>query len=153
MTAVAAAVLAADLLRFDLGWCLTRLHQTLLEEAPLALLHRLQPLPPDAPLRGDGDPGAALQIAITALDRTDSVPAVLDELSVYGEELGVAFSLAGALAGARSGSSGDRQWLADVPERVHAVARRLAGHARSQLPDDSRSARATTIESSSHERT
>ena len=153
MTAVAAAVLATDLLRFDLSWSLTRLHQTLLEEAPLALLHRLQPLPPDAPLRGDGDPGAALQIAITALDRADSVPDVLDELSAYGEDLGVAFSLAAALAGARSGTAGDVQWLEDVPSRIRDLAGRLAGHARSRLPDNSRSGRATRIESSSHERT
>jgi hypothetical protein len=155
MTAVAAAVLTADLLRFDLGWCLARLHQTLLEEAPLALLHRLTPLDDHEPLRGDSDPGAALQIAITALHRAGTVPDVLDELAAYGEELGVASALAGALAGARSGREGDTSWLDDTPERVHVVSEQLAQRARSLLPpprDDSRRASATTIESPGHER-
>jgi hypothetical protein len=155
MTAVAAAVLTADLLRFDLGWSLARLHQTLLEEAPMALLHRLQPLDDSEPLRGDTDPGAALQIAITALHRAGSVPEVLDELAAYGEELSVASALAGALAGARSGGQGDTSWIDDVPDRVRVVAEQLAVRARSLLPpppEDSRSGRATTIESPSHER-
>lgn len=155
MTAVAAAVLAADLLRFDLGWCLARLHQTLLEEAPLALLHRLQPLDDSEPLRGDSDPGAALQIAITALHRAETVPDVLEELAAYGEELSVATALAGSLAGARSGGQGDTSWLAGTPERVHVIAEQLAALARSRLPqaqDHPRSARPTTIESPGHER-
>jgi hypothetical protein len=155
MTAVATAVLTADLLRFDLGWCLARLHQTLLEEAPLALLHRLQPLDDSEPLRGDTDPGAALQIAITALHRAGTVPDVLDELSAYGEELSVATALAGALAGARSGRQGDMSWLADTPDRVQLTAEQLAARTRSLLPPaqgDSRSGRATTIESPGHER-
>ncbi|HXA27726.1 MAG TPA: hypothetical protein VN193_03175 [Candidatus Angelobacter sp.] len=147
MTAVAAAVLAADLLRFDLDWCLTRLHQTLLEEAPSGLLHRLQPLPDDAPLRGDADPGAALQIAITALVRTDAtVPAVLEELLSYGEDLSVALSLAAALAGAHSGSGAG---IEPPPEPVRDVARALARRTRELLP--SRPEQATAIESPSHD--
>jgi hypothetical protein len=156
MTAVAAAVLAADLLRFDLSWCLTRLHQTLLEEAPLALLQRLQPLPDDAPLRSDLDPGAALQIAITALTRTDgSVSEVLAELAAYGEDLTVAVSLAAALAGAQQGRQGDAGWLDDTPQRVRDAAAALAARARTLLPGDAGSLPrgATTIESPSHERT
>src|SRR4029077_14001683 len=49
LTAVAPAALGADLCRFDLDTALVRVHQTLLEEAPVALLSRLRPLP-------DGDP-------------------------------------------------------------------------------------------------
>jgi|SRR5579884_2587395 len=158
MTAVAAAVFAADLLRFDLDWCLTRLHQTLLEEAPLGLLQRLQPLPDDAPLRGDHDPGAALQIAVTALSRTDgSVPAVLDELDAYGEDLTVARSLTAAFAGIRTGPDAGPQepWLASTPEHVRQAAAALARRARELLPQPARSlpASPTTIESPSHERT
>jgi len=149
MTAVAAAVLAADLLRFDVGWCLTRLHQTLLEEAPAALLQRLRPLPDHVALRGDEDPGAALQIAITALSRADSVPAVLDELQSYGEDLGVALSLAGALAGARDGRGDDQSWMAGLPERIDTVAAALAARAQARLPQSSRAA---AIESPRHER-
>ena len=144
MTAVAAAVLAADLLRFDLDWCLTRLHQTLLEEAPAALLQRLRPLPDHVALRGDEDPGAALQIAITALDRATSVPDVLEELQSYGEDLTVALSLAGALAGARDGSGDDAQWTAGLPPRVDSVAHALASSAEARLP---RSPRVAAIES------
>ena len=144
MTAVAAAVLTADLLRFDLDWCLARLHQTLLEEAPLALLHRLQPLPDDAPLRGDGDPGAALQIAITALHRAATTQDVLDELAAYGEDLGPALPLAGALAGARAGIPVDT-----LPPRAESAAQALAERAYARL---SRWRGATTIESPGHDR-
>ena len=150
MTAVAAAVLAADLLRFDLDWCLPRLHQTLLEEAPAALLQRLRPLPDGVALRGDEDPGAALQIAITALDRATTVPQVLDELRSYGEDLTVALSLAAALAGARDGSGDDAQWMAGLPARVDTVAQALADSAQARLP---RSSRAAAIESPRDDRT
>jgi hypothetical protein len=148
MTAVAAAVLTADLLRFDVDWCLTRLHQTLLEEAPLALLQRLRPLPEHAALGGDADPGAALQVAITALSRADEVPDVLDELLSYGDRLGVALSLGGALAGARQGSRGDLSWMEGLPERVGATADALAARARARLPQSPTPA---TIESPSHD--
>ncbi len=137
MTAVAAAVLAADLLRFDLDWCLTRLHQTLLEEAPQGLLDRLQPLPDSAALRGDQDPGAALQIAITALVRTDATPrAVLDELDAYGEDLSVSYSLAATLAGIHTGGGAA---LDSPSDRVREVARQLAERTRALLPAPSRS--------------
>ncbi len=145
MTAVAAAVLTADLLRFDLDWCLTRLHQTLLEEAPLGLLQRLRPLLDHHALRGDEDPGAALQIAITALHRAEAVPDVFEELQSYGEDLTVAYSLAGALAGARQGISGDTRWLDGLPARVAETAQALAARAAAgPLPQPPS---ATTIES------
>jgi len=159
MTAVAAAVLAADLLRFDVDWCLTRVHQTLLEEAPAGLLARLQPLPDHVPLRGDQDPGAALQIAITALSRTDAtVPAVLEELQSYGEDLGVALSLAAALAGAHTGTAAldppANDWLATTPQHVRDGASALAARARELLPQTARSlpANASAIESPGHDR-
>jgi len=156
MTAVATAVLAADLLRFDLDWCLTRLHQTLLEEAPQALLDRLRPLPDYTPLGFDTDPGAALQIAITALHRAGpDVDAVFAELDGYGEGLTVAYSLAGALAGASSGSSAlAQEWAQALPERVATVARALSSRARELLPSAglAQSPRPTTIESPGHER-
>lgn len=135
-TAVAAAVLAADLLRFDLDWCLARLHQTLLEEAPSALLQRLRPLPDHAPLSGDDDPGAALQVAITAVHRAETVPGVVEEMQSYGEDLRVALSLGGALAGSRDGLRGDGVdgWTADLPARVRDAAGALAAAARARLP-------------------
>ena len=136
MTAVATAVLAADLLRFDLDWCLARLHQTLLEEAPLALLQRLRPLPDHASLGGDDDPGAALQVAITGLARAGSVPEVLDELASYGDQLGVSLSLAGALAGARQGGDGDASWMDGMPDRAAAIADALAAATAGPHRDD-----------------
>jgi len=158
MTAVAAAVLVADLLRFDLDWCLARLHQTLLEEAPQALLDRLRPLPDHLGMRGDQDPGAALQIAITALSRAGTVPEVLDELDAYGENLTVAYSLAGALAGASGGTAGgDTTWLDGLSPRADAVAAHLAERARALIDRRttvslSQSPGSTAIESPRHDR-
>jgi hypothetical protein len=153
-TAVAAAVLAADLLRFDLDWCLARLHQTLLEEAPRALLDRLRPLPDSAPLRGDGDPGAALQIAITALHRAGGIADVFDELDAYGEDLSVALSLAGALAGSRGGSGDGGASMEGLSPRVESVAAALAERARTLLPPPAAAqpSAMTTIESPRHDR-
>src|SRR5258708_6362940 len=79
MTAAAPAVLAADLTRFDLETALIRLRQTLLEEAPSALHLRLKPLSWSESPAGGEDPGSALQLAITALDRAEDVPAVISE--------------------------------------------------------------------------
>jgi hypothetical protein len=153
MTCVAAAVLAADILRFDFDWCLARLHQTLLEEAPQGLLDRIHPLPDHTALRGDSDPGAALQIAITALHRAGTVAAVLDELDSYGEDLGPAVSLAAALAGARDGSAGATDWAADLPPRVDTTAGLLAARARALWPGPGlpEASRPATIESPGHD--
>jgi ADP-ribosylglycohydrolase len=123
ITAVAAAVLAADLCRFDLELALVRLRQTLLEEAPLALHARLQPLDPGTAPLGSGDPGSTLQLAITALDRAATLPEVIDEAASYGGETAAAIALAGVLAGARTALAGcDSDWLAAVPARERAVA-------------------------------
>lgn len=131
VTAVAAALLAADLLRFDLDTALIRVRQSLLEEAPRALLDRLTPLPADHPLEGDEDPSLALQLAITALDRAQGVPAVLALLGDGGRPH-ASLTLAGTLAAAREGLAGaGDDWLETVPHRARAtiIARALAAHA------------------------
>ena len=133
---MAAAVLCADLLRFDLESSLARLRQTLLEEAPFALLDRLEPLHPRAALAGDSNPLAALQIAITALARADTPGEVLAEVSAYADQPCASLSLAGALAGARRGlDPADAAWAASVPaaERVALAAEALASRATAQL--------------------
>jgi len=130
ITAVAAAVLAADLCRFDLDLALVRLRQTLLEEAPLALHARLVPLEWSTAPLCSGDPGSTLQIAITALDRAPTLPEAVDEAAGYGGDVAAAVALAGVLAGARTAFEGcDEDWLAAVPARTRAVeiAARLAG--------------------------
>lgn len=130
ITAVAAAVLAADLCRFDLDLALVRLRQTLLEEAPLALHARLMPLDRGTAPLCSGDPGSTLQIAITALDRAATLPETVEEAAAYGGDIAAAVALAGVLAGARSALTGcDEDWLAAVParDRANAVAARLTG--------------------------
>jgi hypothetical protein len=130
ITAVAAAVLTADLCRFDLDLALVRLRQTLLEEAPLALHARLVPLDRGTSPLCSGDPGSTLQIAITALDRAATLPEAVEEAAGYGGDIAAAVALAGVLAGARSAFEGcDEEWLAAVPARGRAteVAARLTG--------------------------
>ncbi len=111
VAAVAAALLAADLTRFDPVTALLRVHQSLLEDAPLSLLDRLRWRVEDLP-EADDDAGAALQIAVHALGGADSIGAAI--LAAAGPGRRAALSLAGALAGARLGSTG-------VDESVHAI--------------------------------
>ena len=55
---VAAALVAADLLRFDPSTTAIRVRQSLLEDAPMALLNRLTILDPETEVvEGDADPG------------------------------------------------------------------------------------------------
>lgn len=126
VVAVAAALVAADLLRFDPATTAIRVRQSLLEDAPMALLDRIAVLTPDSPLEEVGeDPGAALQVALSALDWTDrnGVAAVLARLGEAGR--GDTGTLAAALAGAASG-------MCDVPvegpvaARADALAQELA---------------------------
>jgi ADP-ribosylglycohydrolase len=129
MTAVAAAVLTADLCRFDLDLALVRLRQTLLEEAPLALHARLQALDRGTAPLCSGDPGSTLQLAITALDRSTTLPQAIEEAASYGGDVAAAVALTGVLAGARTALAGcDEEWLSAVParDRALAVAARLA---------------------------
>jgi hypothetical protein len=137
MTAVATAVLVADLCRFDLDTVLVRLRQTLLEEAPSALHARLRVLGWSEPMEGSADPGAALQLALTALDRSDSVAGAVAQATGAGGEVAAAAALAGALAGAHHGLAGlDDEAIATIPAaaRIDALAARLAALATNTAP-------------------
>lgn len=103
---LATGVLALDLLRFDLGTALLRLHQTLLEDAPILVLRRLRPLSPEAAAPADTESGAALQLAITALAEASGVEAVCDAVLVRQPAATIAVSLAAALAGLRDADQG-----------------------------------------------
>ncbi len=101
---VAAALVAADLLRFDPSTTAIRVRQSLLEDAPMALLNRLTILDPETEVvEGDADPGAALQVALSELEWTGCV-GVASALARLGEagrgDLG---TLTAALAGAAAG--------------------------------------------------
>jgi hypothetical protein len=132
--AVAVAVLTADLPRFDLATSLVRLRQSLLEDAPLALLDRFRAQATGEPVPDATDPGAVLQAVIGALDRASGIGSVVRETVAVAP---VAAGLAGALAGARDGLSGvDASGLAQVPhaETAASIAHRLADRAASSLP-------------------
>ena len=134
VTAVAAAILIADLTRFDLDVALVRVRQSLLEDAPAALLQRLSPLAASAELSSDPDPGVALQGAITALARARSIP---DVVAAARGGPAAALSLAGALAGASGGGAAlDGVNPAELPhgERALGIARMLAERAHQLLP-------------------
>lgn len=101
---LAAALVAADLLRFDPSTTAIRVRQSLLEDAPMALLNRLVILDPQAEVvEADSDPGAALQVALSELEWTGcaGVASALARLGEAGRgDLG---TLTAALAGAASG--------------------------------------------------
>jgi len=119
IAAVAAAILVADLLRFDLATALVRLRQSLLEDAPYALLDRLR-IPDDPASLSTDDPGGILQAAISALDRAEGIDGVV---AAAGEMPPVAIGLAGALAGARDGLIGvDPARSHEVPHAESAIA-------------------------------
>ncbi|MFN2569558.1 MAG: hypothetical protein ABR564_08160 [Candidatus Dormibacteria bacterium] len=131
VTSVAAALLTADLLRFDLDTALIRVRQSLLEEAPIGLLQRLTPLQPTQALMADEDPSSALQMAVTALDRGQGVPDVLGLLT-EAPDPHASLTLGAVLAAVRDGLAGsDDSWLNAVPHRARAslIARGLAEHA------------------------
>lgn len=137
MTAVATGVLAADLTRFDLETALIRLRQTLLEEAPTALHVRLRPFGWTEAPAASTDPGASLQLAITALDRASTIPDAVDAVLRASGDVAAAAALAGALAGARDRLNGcDDEWLDSVParDRIEAAAASLGVVAQSLLP-------------------
>lgn len=135
VTAVAAALLIADLLRFDLETSLVRVRQSLLEDAPMALLDRLRIIDDGPPMDvSDPDPGLTLQRAICALASANPFD---DVLAAAAGGTAVAASLAGALVGARDGVAAvagvDRDHLPHA-DRALSVARRLAEMALSTLP-------------------
>jgi hypothetical protein len=134
--AVATAVLATDLLRFDLDTALVRVRQTLLEEVPMPVQQRLAPLlPAEAQDPGD-DPGASLQLAITVLSTTTGVIGAIDAVIAAAPQAAVAASLAGALAGCRDGLEGiTSSWLEAIPaaEPARRASERLAERATERL--------------------
>ncbi len=137
VTAVAAALLIADLLRFDLETSLVRVRQSLLEDAPMALLDRLRVVDGGPPMDvSDPDPGLTLQRAICALATANPFD---DVLAAAASGTAVAASLAGALVGARDGvaavSGVDRDHLPHA-DRALSVARHLADAAVATLPRD-----------------
>jgi hypothetical protein len=108
LVCVAAAVVAADLLRFDPVTTAIRVRQSLLEDAPMALLNRLTILSPESEIVDGDDAGAALQVALSVLEWTAcaGVAATLARLGEAGR--GDTGTLAAALAGAACG-------VCDVP--------------------------------------
>ncbi|MEO8897371.1 MAG: ADP-ribosylglycohydrolase family protein [Candidatus Dormibacter sp.] len=122
---VAAALVAADLLRFDPVTTAVRVRQSLLEDAPMALLDRLILLTDDTPVDVfDEDPGAALQTALSAVEWTGcaGVAAVLARLGEAGRgQLG---TLAAVLAGIVAGDC-DVPTDGPVAERADGVAEAL----------------------------
>ena len=104
LVCVAAALVAADLLRFDPAMTAIRVRQSLLEDAPMALLNRLTVLDPETEVTEvDSDPGAALQLALSALEwtRCAGVASALARLGEAGR--GDTGTLTAALAGAAAG--------------------------------------------------
>jgi hypothetical protein len=137
ITAVAAALLIADLLRFDLATALVRVRQSLLEDAPMALLERLRVVDSGPAMDvSDPDPGLTLQRAIGALATANPFD---DVLAAAAGGTAVAASLAGALVGARDGLQAvagvERDHLPHA-DRALSVARRLAEAAVIALPRD-----------------
>lgn len=126
LVCIASALVVADLLRFDPLTTAIRVRQSLLEDAPMALLDRVSLLPAETELNGvDEDPGAALQLALSAVSWTGSagVAAVLARLGESGRgDLG---TLAAALAGSASGAC-DVPVDGPVAARVDGIARALA---------------------------
>jgi hypothetical protein len=104
LVCVAAALCAADLLRFDPAITVIRVRQSLLEDAPMALLNRLTLLDPESEvIESPADGGAALQVALSVLEWTGrpGVGAALARLgNAAGGDLGI---LTAALAGAAAG--------------------------------------------------
>lgn len=117
---VGAALVAADLLRFDPSMTAIRVRQSLLEDAPMALLNCLVILERDPEPResASDDPGAVLQQALSVQEwvGADGVSSVLAALGDDGRH--AVGTLAAAFAGARTGRC-------DVPID-DAVAERMA---------------------------
>lgn len=129
LAAVAAALVIADLTRFDLDTTLIRVRQSLLEDAPMALLDRLRVASPaldDAP---DVDAAAVLQAAVTAVARAGTITA---GVAAAAGGSPAAQSLAGALVGAHVGRPSIEGITAEqLPhgDRALHIARRLAEQA------------------------
>ena len=126
---VAAALVASDLLRFDPSTTAIRVRQSLLEDAPMALLDRLVILDPQSEFNdGDADPGAALQLALSVLEWTEcaGVASALARLGEAGR--GDVGTLTAALAGAAAGQC-DVPVEESLAQRADGAADALAGAA------------------------
>lgn len=127
VAAVATALLAADLMRFDLETSLIRVRQSLLEDAPMALLDRLRVVPQStASAPPDSDAGAVLEAAISALAHAQTIEAAVSAAS---GGPAVTLSLAGSLAGAHLGRpavAGIRPDELPHGDRALQIAHRLA---------------------------
>ena len=127
IAAVAAALLVADLMRFDAHAALLRVRQSLLEDAPMALLARLAP-EAAAHAADETDPGGVLQAAISAMVEAATVG---EAIAAASGGPAVALTLAGALAGAHRGRSAIAGIAAeDLPhgDRGLQIARHLANN-------------------------
>jgi hypothetical protein len=121
-TAVAIAVIAADLCRgFTLEDCLLRCRQTLLEEAPMAVLDALHPLDEEAALAESGGAIASLKLAITTCLRNRST---LGAVQALPGDAGVARVLAGAFSNLELRDVGTElsENLASAAEKIAASA-------------------------------
>lgn len=134
VAAVAAALLIADLLRFDLDTALIRVRQSLLEDAPMVLLERLRVASNgDAAPVADADAGAVLQAAITAVAGADTIDAAV---AAAAGRPPAAQSLAGAFAGAHVGRAAAQGIAAEAlphGDRAVQIAHRLAEQAEREL--------------------
>jgi len=129
IAAIAVALVAADLTRFDAVTTGVRVRQSLLEDAPLSLLEALRadggPLP-----ERDDDAVAALRIALAGLSGADGINAAIAAVSLPGRR--AALSLAGALAGAHLGGAGvDDTLRSSLPhaQRASAIAVQVSARA------------------------
>lgn len=126
LVCIATALVVADLLRFDPITTAIRVRQSLLEDAPMALLGRISLLAPETELGGvEDDPGAALQLALSAVHWTGAagVAAALARLGEAGR--GDVGTLAAALAGSASGAC-DVPVDGPVAGRIDGLAQALA---------------------------
>ncbi|MHB8718573.1 MAG: hypothetical protein ACYDAC_06745 [Candidatus Dormibacteria bacterium] len=129
---VAAALVAADLTRFDASTTAIRVRQSLLEDAPMALLNQFQLRAPDTPPEAVpvDDAGAALQMALSATAWRDG-DGVTATLSALGDGAGsAATALAAAFAGLRARTC-DAPLDGDAAQRADTVAERLTERAAS----------------------
>jgi hypothetical protein len=136
VAAMATALLTADLTRFDLATAVVRVRQSLLEDAPFALLERLRLGGATVPADSDDDPGVALQVALAALLGADRIETAIAGAAGPGRR--ASLSLAGALAGAHLGAAGlDPAWRAAVPHahRAATLAAEIAVRAAELLRD------------------
>ena len=135
VAAVAAALLVADLMRFDLETALIRVRQSLLEDAPMALLDHLRvATAPVTTTEAGSDAAAVLQAAITAIASADTIEGAV---AVAGGGSPVARSLTGALVGAHRGRPAAVGILAEqLPhgDRALHIAHRLAEQAERAVP-------------------